>query len=143
MAKLIIIRGLPGSGKSTLAVKFASMGYDHFEADQFFIGEDEEYKFNASLLDAAHSWCYGNVVRSLKDGRNVVVSNTFCALWEIEKYLNIAAYMEIELKVYQMFTQYGSIHGIPNDALDRMKSRWWDMSSMEGVEVINIYGGNT
>lgn len=139
MARLIIIRGLPGSGKTTLATKFASMGYDHFEADQFFVNDKGEYVFNNLLLDAAHSWCYGNVVKSLKNGHDTVVSNTFCAQWEIEKYLNIASFLDIGLKVYQMYSDYGSIHGIPIDALDRMKSRWWDMSSMEGIEIVNVY----
>lgn len=39
--KLILIRGLPGSGKSTLAETMT--GFEHLEADMFFIDEKGDY----------------------------------------------------------------------------------------------------
>jgi adenylate kinase family enzyme len=33
----VLIRGLPGSGKSTLAREMVAEGFEHFEADIFFV----------------------------------------------------------------------------------------------------------
>lgn len=37
--ELVLIRGLPGSGKSTMAEVLAQVGYEHFEADMYFLRE--------------------------------------------------------------------------------------------------------
>lgn len=49
---LYIVRGLPGSGKSTLAKKIVH-GINHFEADQYFMVNDQ-YCFQPELIKNAH-----------------------------------------------------------------------------------------
>lgn len=134
MPKLTIVRGLPGSGKSTYAKTIPAM---HFEADMFFEDKDGNYEYDRNLIGAAHDWCYGNVVRTLRYGSSVVVSNTFCAMWEMEKYLSIPVIMNnVELDIVEMRAQYGSIHDVPQEAIDRMKQRWYNISDEYDVKVI-------
>ena len=124
---LIIVRGLPGSGKSTYA---SSLGHKfnmmrHFESDQFFVDSNGQYHYNISLIGAAHDWCYGNVVKSLRDGYNTAVSNTFTKMWEIDKYLAIPFLLpDVKIKVIEMRTQYQNIHSVPEDKLKVMARRW-------------------
>lgn len=120
MTKLIIIRGLPGSGKSTLA---KTLGIDHFEADQYFMLSGE-YKFDASKFEQAHSMCMHNTCAALEAGRDVVVSNTFTQEWEIDPYAQLADDLGVELVVCTTKGTYGSVHGVPEEVVQRMRDRW-------------------
>lgn len=129
MTELILIRGLPGSGKSTLARKLqdempASGRPLHWEADMFFMGENGVYKYRRELIDYAHKWCIGKTAFSLNKGYSVIVSNTFCAMWEMEEYFLLASRLEVPVFIHELHTQYGSIHGVPEEAVVRMKARW-------------------
>lgn len=135
MAKMVLIRGLPGAGKSTYARKNYP-GYLHFEADMFFENTNGTYVYDRDLIAAAHDWCYGNTAKALRYGFDVVVSNTFCAYWEIEKYLMLRYLVNAEIEIIELHTQYGSIHGVPDEAVDRMKERWYDLSQEFDVKVI-------
>lgn len=136
MAKLTLIRGLPGSGKSTYA---RSLDCVHYEADQFF-DVDEEYRFDLNLIKVAHKWCFAKTVRSLRRGHDVVVSNTFTQLWELNKYLDIPRIVKpVEIEIVEMKTQYKGIHDVPDLTLAKMAARWEDIS--EGcveVQGLNI-----
>ena len=127
MPKLILIRGLPGSGKSTYA---RSIDAIHYEADQFFLtGTNDEYKFDAKLIKVAHEWCFANTVRALRNGHDVVVSNTFTQLWELNRYLEIPRTLtDVKVKIVEMKTQYGNIHNVPEDKLAQMAERWEEIS---------------
>lgn len=117
--KLIILRGLPGSGKSTYAQVFVKKGYKHFEADMFF-ELDGEYKHDPSRIKEAHKWCQDQVSNAIFAGHNVVVSNTFVKLWEIEPYLNLTG----ETTVVKCVGEYPNIHGVPIEVIKRMKENW-------------------
>lgn len=116
LAKLVIVRGLPGSGKSTYA---KSLGFTHFEADMYFMHNDE-YIFDPSKLRDAHAWCQQAVKESLAKGVDTVVSNTFVKKWEVQPYLNMIANIE----VITIKTHYGTIHNVPDEAIVRMKANW-------------------
>ena len=120
--KLLLIRGLPGSGKSTFAKTL--IGYDHFEADMYFIQEDGSYKYDSAYIRKAHEWCKQRTYESLAAGRNVVVSNTFIQLWTMKPYVNMADVLNAVLDVKEMSGQYGNIHNVPEDILIRMKEQW-------------------
>ncbi len=90
--KLRIIRGLPGSGKSTLAKSME--GFEHIETDMWFM-LNGEYKFDLKNIRVAHMWCQDQVLKMLKEGKNVVVSNTFTQIWEMKYYLDLAKKMKI------------------------------------------------
>lgn len=122
--KLIIIRGLPGSGKSTLAKEYAEQGFSHYEADMFFINNDGEYVFDAGKLKKAHEWCYDNVSNDLFFGESVVVSNTFVKKWEFKRYIEFAKKFNIEVEILTCSGNYGSIHDVPIETIDKMKNNW-------------------
>ena len=121
MAKLILVRGLPGSGKSTLARKYVKQGYYHNEADMYFVRDDGQYQFDPHLLRAAHEWCQTSTRNLLMAGKNVVVSNTFSQLWEMQPYLEMPTESVFVIKCEG---DYGSIHDVPEETIRRMKDRW-------------------
>lgn len=122
MHKLIIVRGLPGSGKTTFAAK---LGIPHFEADMYF-SKDGQYAFNPSILGDAHDWCY-DMTRMHLLTSDVVVSNTFTRLRELNRYLSLKAYGECsDVVVYRCAGEYGSSHGVPEETMQKMKARFVD-----------------
>jgi len=124
MRKLTIVRGLPGSGKSTLA---KSIGVLHVEADMFHM-QDGEYKWKGGRVKYGHQWCYDTVRHNLMYV-DVVVSNTFTQLWEMQKYLDLydeVDYPTFELEVIKCTGDYGTIYPVPQEAIDKMANRWED-----------------
>ena len=117
--KLVIIRGLPGSGKSTLAKTYAAKGFDHFEADQYFM-VDGEYRYNGMNIGKAHEQCLANTSASLYAGRNVVVSNTFTQYREVKPYLNLC----VDTEIITCTGEYVSVHGVPELVMQSMRNRW-------------------
>ena len=119
--KLIIVRGIPGSGKSTFA---SSLGIPHYEADQYFIGDDGVYRFDMKRLGYAHRWCDEQVSITLAKGESVVVSNTFTTPRELRSYFIIAKEHGIVPTVITMNGNFGSIHGVPEDKMQAMRDRF-------------------
>lgn len=129
MKSLTLIRGLPGSGKSTLA---KSLCYDdttkwgkHLEADMFFVDRvTNEYKFDPTKIKAAHEWCQKTVDISLGYNFEVFVSNTFTTLKELRPYFLLAKKHGIIPQVILCQGNYGSIHDVPEETLQKMKARF-------------------
>jgi deoxyadenosine/deoxycytidine kinase len=123
---LFIIRGLPGSGKSTLAELLAAVYHtEHwYEADMYFEGP-EGYKFDPRLLADAHDWCLDNAIHAMQDSAHcVIVSNTFTRNTEMDSYLEIAEDLEYHIQVIHCEGKFGSIHGVPQETIDKMYARW-------------------
>jgi len=128
-ADLILIRGLPGSGKSTLAAK---MHRAHFEADAFFEQNPKgEYRFDATKLGAAHKWCQKSTEEALRQGRKVVVANTFTQMKELKPYLDMAQRLGCTVSVMEAKGNYQNVHGVPEEALRRMAARWEQLPGPE------------
>jgi len=127
-AKLILIRGLPGSGKSTLAQEYVAKGWRHFEADMYHLDDEGNYVYNVANIKKAHEWCFKSAINALNRGINVVVSNTFVRLWEMQHYIDAWP----NYAVIECTDNYGSIHNVPMETLVRMKSNWepWDYSEI-------------
>jgi len=126
MNKLIIVRGLPGSGKSTLARQLVKEGHAdaHYEADMFFMVQGK-YQFNPAKLKYAHEWCFESVRHALLSReQTVVVSNTFTQKWEAEKYIAMAQMDGKPVEIITCTGNYGSVHGIPEETMVRMKLRF-------------------
>jgi len=88
--KLILIRGISGSGKTTYAKRLMreDPSLSHHEADMFFY-HNGEYQFNPKELKNAHEWCKAKTEEDLRNGKSVIVSNTFTQKWEIEPYIEL------------------------------------------------------
>lgn len=121
--QLTIIRGLPGSGKTTTARKLGIK--HHYEADMYF-EKDGKYMFNPADIGAAHSWCQQQVRTALKKGEDVVVSNTFCMQWEIQPYIDMAKEFGAEITLIECTGNFTSIHGVPQEVMQRMAEKWED-----------------
>lgn len=61
-------------------------------------------------------------------GLDVVVSNTFTTNKEMRKYLELVEdFPNLEIKIIEMKNDYGSIHNVPEEALNKMRLRWEEL----------------
>lgn len=120
--EIVLIRGLPGSGKTTVAKNMN--GYEHFEADMFLL-VDGVYVYDASKINAAHNWCVAKAKESLEKGLNVVVSNTFVTLWEMDRYIKLG----YPYRVIEMKNRWKNLHGVTENKIEDMANRWEKIGS--------------
>ena len=128
MKTLFLLRGLPGAGKSTLA---KSVGAIYFESDMFFM-EGNEYKFDATKLRHAHSWCQDQVRTAMKNADNgigdtkIAVANTFTQSWEMKPYYDMAKDYGFTVFSIIVENRHGgvNVHGVPDEVLDKMEERF-------------------
>lgn len=129
MSKLIVFRGLPGAGKSTMARRMQRHYIDTglttalYEADMYFTDKDGNYKFDGTMLPYAHAWCRNRVLDALGNCDVVIVANTNLSLDEMSDWKLMADNLGARMEVFHLKTQYGSVHGVPAETLERMKSR--------------------
>lgn len=124
MKELFLLRGLPGSGKSTLAKSISEV---HYEADMYFVDADGNYNFDATLLKDAHNWCQTMTRMAMEYSTpKIVVSNTFTQEWEMKAYRELAelhGYIVYSIVVENRHDGVNN-HGVPEEALTRMKNRF-------------------
>lgn len=147
MNKLIIIMGPAGSGKSTLAMKIWQENKTGnlmfiYEADQWMM-ENGEYKFDASKLAYAHRMCQQDTERALKDGHYAIVSNTTLRRKDLNVYLDIADRQKVPVRIIRMKTWYGSIHNVPAEKIQQMKSMMdkFDWTNLPDFVTVEDYEG--
>jgi len=120
---LVIIRGLPGGGKSALAKMFERDGYVHVENDQFR-ARSGEYVYDPEEATAVKAWCHRTVKGYLRQGRNVVVSNTFCELECVEDFIALAKRYGHDYTVIEAKGRFGSVMGCDAAGMDIRRARW-------------------
>lgn len=142
LPSMTIMRGLPGSGKSTTAKQLAAENDAVIcSADDFFINHEGVYVFNPDKLHMAHSACQAKAVRSLNEGKNVIIDNTNIKLKELNTYFNIAKVLGgIEVRIAMSSAPWATdvdecakrnTHGVPRDVIQRMKDSWYNMTGNE------------
>ena len=117
--QLILVRGLPGSGKSTLAKKFIELEYKHIEADMYFFIHGR-YVFRRSELRQAHEWCFNAARYSLSQGHNLVVSNIFSKLSDMNPYLELVS-SHIVIQPNGLHT---NIHHVAPATISKIEGNW-------------------
>jgi tRNA uridine 5-carbamoylmethylation protein Kti12 len=129
---LYLVRGLPGSGKSSFVRHQLHALTGHFEADMYFRQNlEREYRFDASKLGEAHAWCQEQTRKSLNMACDTWVSNTFTTKKELKPYFQIAKETDSVIVVMTMNGNFGSIHNVPEDTINKMKARFeHDISSL-------------
>jgi len=66
----------------------------------------------------------------MEQGKPVVVSNTATQPWELEPYLNLARQHGYTVQVVECHGNFGSVHGVPPEAVERMRARWVPTTEM-------------
>lgn len=122
---LYLVRGLPGSGKSSFVRNQLHAMSNHYEADMYFCRNPErEYRFDRSLLGAAHTWCQEITRHSLSSNFDTWVSNTFTTKKELKPYFEIAKDTDSAIVVMTMNGCFKNVHDVPSEVLYKMKTRF-------------------
>ena len=122
--RLILVRGVPGSGKSTFASKVFP-GAFHVENDMFHV-KDGKYRFDFNRQKDAVSWCMDMCETALRNGMDVVVSNTFTKRGYVMAYVKLAAKYGADVSVYRMTGSFENRHSVPVTVFDNMKKNFED-----------------
>ena len=128
---LILLRGIPGSGKSTLAEVIlmwpSTDGPDIISADDYFITENGEYKFDATKLKEAHNNCHLLCARKMElNSWRIVVANTFTQEWEMKPYYDLAERHNYRVHSLIVENRHGNsnVHNVPIEKIEEMKKRF-------------------
>lgn len=120
MSELVIIRGIPGSGKSHMA-KTEFPDHLHYEPDHLFCDSHGRYRYEHQLWGEACRWVQFMTDCALARGEDVVVSDVFPCLSDLDPYYEIATAHGAEVKVIVAEGTYGNTHNVPLFVLNRMK----------------------
>lgn len=147
MATMTIMRGLPAAGKSTTTKPLEAAGAVVCSADHFFEATGS-YVFDPSKIGQAHKACMDKATSAVNANRDVVIDNTNTQRWEFESYIQLALSRGFAVVIKDVFDggctdeqlaeRQKATHGVPVEALRRMRARWEPTSSMvfpEGVVV--------
>jgi predicted kinase len=138
MVDVIILRGIPGAGKSTWAKEYAASSNTPViicSADDYFVNENGEYKFDATQLQAAHSYCKNKFAKYLYEfaddqdrGATIIVDNTNTRISEFSYYMHLAqrnnAHVTVRRFIVDPEVAYSrGVHKVPYDIVVKMFKR--------------------
>jgi predicted kinase len=132
--QLIIIRGVQGSGKSTLAGwicdaheprALVPSDWVHYEADMYFINPiTGEYKWVGEEISKAHRWCEYMVDAAMKNGKNVIVSNTFVKKEDYKVYEEMAQQYGYSVQIIICQGKFQNTHGVPEEKVEQKRKQF-------------------
>jgi hypothetical protein len=131
--ELVILRGLPGSGKSTKAKKeFPS--HLHYEPDHLLCDTRGSYRFDLQIFQEAQKMVEHLADFALARGEDVVVSDVFPLLSDLEPYRKLASTHRALIRVIDVAGNFENSHNVPLFVLKRMKSTFEPYSDNELVD---------
>lgn len=136
---LYILRGVPGTGKTTRALELCKQLDLVVEADQFphrYIRHQGVLMgLNPTVSNAdAHAWANG-VLKSLLAMHlpKVAIANTMCKREWVQPFIMLADRYGYQPVVVDCTTEYGSIHNVPDEVMNRMRETWEPWESVNAV----------
>ena len=144
MKEFVILSGPSGYGKSTYADKlFEETVEAHAtlmesgeqwgpitaqicSADDYFVTDEGEYKFNPRELPQAHNQCFKDALQAAGDGiERIIIDNTNLRAWEVAPYIAVAnafgyTHRIVRLQCDEKMAFKRSVHGVPEAAHQRM-----------------------
>lgn len=82
------------------------------------------YTWSRDEIGKAHDWCFNSFKTAVDLNMDVVVSNTFVTRKELKRYVDYCNENKVNYKVITMTNNYGSVHNVPLETLDRMADKW-------------------
>ena len=136
---IFILSGAAGAGKSTLAnklknnaPKYISSIAEICEADDYwYLIGDGKYAFDMKLLHNAHCWCQNKADNLMRNGENLIVSNTNIKSRDRKPYFQFAKEYGYKVVFIHLKTQFKSIHNVPEDVVKRMRDCYESPNSWE------------
>lgn len=136
MPMAIILRAISGGGKTTYAKKLAcERSAFIFSLDQFFTGENGEYRFDERKISEAAADCMLRFLQALKTQRNLIVDNTNTRRWEYESYILAAKLAGYQVEIHEIVCRdldtlrkfhKRNVHNVPIYVLGQQFARWED-----------------
>lgn len=136
---IFILSGAAGAGKSTLANKLKNNAPKYIspiaeicEADDFFM-VDGEYRFNHKMLFMAHRECQKKADNLMRNGENLIVSNTNIKSRDRNLYFQFAKEYGYKVVFIHLSSQFKSVHNVPEEVVKRMRDSYespnlWEQS---------------
>ena len=136
---IFILSGAAGAGKSTLANKLKNNAPKYIspiaeicEADDYwYLIGDGKYAFDMKLLHSAHCWCQNKADNLMRNGENLIVSNTNIKSRDRKPYFRFAKEYGYKVVFIHLKTQFKSIHNVPEDVVKRMRDCYESPNSWE------------
>jgi predicted kinase len=123
MSHLYIIRGPSGAGKTTFAKMLLrySLADLHYEADMWRFDKHYVYCYDAAKNDEIHAECLDEARAALAQGFDVVVSNTFVTLAQLQPYLDMVEAGGHGVTVIRVEGAFPNVHGVSEEVVKKMR----------------------
>lgn len=118
--KLFIIRGLPGSGKTNFAKMFPCLHVDPL----MFYQKSGQFEYDNQLIHYAHGFCKDLVHKCMREGVDVVVTNSFVQNWELSWYRDKAEEVGYDIVIYTMPHTNSCYTIVPQDYIKYLERIW-------------------
>ena len=86
----------------------------------------DKYIWTPDDAKAAAKKCFESVMRTLRSGKDCIVSNVFVTVKAVNKYANEAKRLGAKVMVMRMDHDYGNVHSVPANTLASMKAGFQD-----------------
>lgn len=126
MRVVFFLRGIPGCGKSSVADDIVALYPNAVNccADDYFIDNEGNYKWDAEKIGNAHGWCKHRFKTAITSGKEVVVvSNTSTTNSDVNWYRNRAISEGYTVYVLTVENRHDGIdvHNVPEDIKEKMR----------------------